>query len=96
MHGSILSAEERQRDVLGENLIRLCESPQVLQILIDCPDQLTLLPFIQIFIGGVVKSLSGGREACCESDTLIGGVLHLLFLSVSLYILICPRDDDLF
>ena len=60
MHGSILPAEERQRDVLGEHLICLCETPEVLQILIDGPDQLPLLPFVQILIGSVVKSLPGG------------------------------------
>jgi hypothetical protein len=54
MHSSVLSAEERQRDVLGEHLIGLSETPQVLQILIDGPDQLLLLPLVQIFIGSVV------------------------------------------
>ena len=76
MHGSVLPAEERQRDVLGEHLIGLCETPEVLQILIDGSDQLPLLPFIQIFIGRVVKSLPGGREAGRETDALVGGVLN--------------------
>ena len=96
MHGSVLSAEERQRDVLGEHLIGLSETPQVLQILIDGPDQLLLLPLVQIFIGSVVKSLPGGREAGRETDALVGGVLNLLFLIISLDTLICPRDGDMF
>lgn len=96
MHGSVLPAEEGQRDVLGEHLIGVSETPQVLQILIDRPDQLSLLPLVQIFIGGVVKSLSGGREAGCEADALVGGVLNLLFLMISLDLLIRPRDGDMF
>ena len=74
MHGSVLSAEECQRDVLGEHLIGLSETPQVLQILIDGPDKLLLLPLVQIFIGSVVKSLPGGREAGRETDALVVGV----------------------
>ena len=76
MHGSILSAEEREGDVLGEHLISLSETPEVLQILIDGSDQLPLLPLIQIFIRRVVKSLPGGRKAGSKTDTLVGGVLY--------------------
>ena len=38
MHGSVLPAEEREGDVLGEHLVGLCETPEVLQILIDGSD----------------------------------------------------------
>ena len=76
MHGSILAAEEREGDVLGEHLIGLSETPEVLQILIDGPDQLPLLPLIQIFICRVVKSLPRGRETGRETDALVGGILY--------------------
>ena len=76
MHGSVLPAEEREGDVLGEHLAGLSETPEVLQILIDGPDQLPLLPLIQIFIRRIVKSLPGGREAGSETYTLVGGVLY--------------------
>jgi hypothetical protein len=46
MHGSVLAAEEREGDVLSEHLIGLSETPEVLQILIDGPDQLPLLTLI--------------------------------------------------
>ena len=61
---------------MGEHLICLSETPEVLQILIDGSDQLPLLPLIQIFICRVVKSLAGGREAGRETDALVGGVLY--------------------
>ena len=76
MHGSVLPAEEREGDILGEHLISLSETPEVLQILIDGPDQLPLLPLIQIFIGRVMESFPGGREAGSETDTLVGGVIY--------------------